>query len=212
MTISRLRLQLAASFALVFLIGLGAADVALFTGLRRSASDEFTASVTAASQGVAQAIREEAASTRRPIAPAAKEVLSEWPADSTAYLVYDAADVERASRGGTDWRVHLPSPSQFPATDRVWDVYLSEEEGLRLALTRIAATPDAPALTVLAVRSTAGLEEAEDRLARWLSLSAPLIVLVALVGAYFLARFSLTPLRAMAVRISAIAPDDLDQR
>ena len=47
---------------------------------------------------------------------------------------------------------------------------------------------------------------------RWIFFVNVPMGLVALVGAYFLARVSLTPLRAMADRISAIAPDDLDQR
>ena len=43
MRISRLRLQLAGSFALVFLAGLGAADFALFSYLRRGAKRDFNA-------------------------------------------------------------------------------------------------------------------------------------------------------------------------
>jgi len=74
------------------------------------------------------------------------------------------------------------------------------------------ASAETPTFSVVAMRSTAGLQEADEKLALWLSLSAPLVVLVALVGAYFLARLSLSPLRAMADRISAIAADDLDQR
>src|SRR5881394_2902062 len=103
MRYSRLRLQLAASFALVFLVGLGATDAALFTTLRRAANDELTARVTSASSAVMQSVREEMLSTRRALGHSAHEVLGEWPPDSNAYVVYDSRGAIVASRNTELW-------------------------------------------------------------------------------------------------------------
>jgi len=212
MTFSRLRFQLAASFALVFLIGLGAADAALFRWLKHAADDELTSRVTAAAKSAAQSIRVEMGGPRGTLVHAARDVLGEWPADSIGFVVYDAAGAEVTARGGEAWRHFVPTAAQLPVGERTWDVPLDDEGALRLALARAPATVTSPSFSVVALRPTAGLREADERLALWLAFSAPLVVLVALVGAYFLARLGLAPLRVMTDRIRAIAPDDLDQR
>src|SRR5262245_31948189 len=104
MRISRLRLQLAVSFALVFLAGLGAADLALFTWLRNGADTEFTRRVTSGAQGVSQSIQAEIAETQGTLDEAAHEVLGEWPTDETGYVVSDGTGAVVASRGIGEWK------------------------------------------------------------------------------------------------------------
>lgn len=210
--ISRLRLQLAASFALVFLIGLGAADLALFTWLRRNAERDFAAQLSATARGVAANIAQEITATQGTLGASAREVLGEWPAESTGLVVYGTAGEAAASRGTASLRALVPAAAQLPADHRTWEVPLDAEGALALSLARSAASATAPAFSVVAFQSTAAVREATERLALWLLLSAPLVVGLAVVGAYFLARRALVPLHAMTGQITAIAPGDLDRR
>ena len=209
MRISRLRLQLAAWFAPVFLLGLGAADFALFTSLRRSADARFTEQVAAAAAGFAQAVRREHGDTPGGVAEAAAEALKEWPADSNGFVVYTADGARAATRGPAALTRLVPPLALLPPGERAWDVPLDAEGELRLAVARSAAPP---AFSVVALRPTASLREANERLALWLALSAPLVVLLALVGGYMLARRALAPLTTMTHEITAIAPQDLNRR
>jgi len=209
MPISRLRLQLAGTFALVFLVGLGAADFALFSYLRRNAELEFRTKLTATAAGVAGNIAQEIVATHGTMLTAAAEVLGEWPKQSDGLLVYDSAGNRLAARGPAALLRLVPAAAQLPAGDHTWQVPLDDEGALALALARSA---DFAGLSVVAFSSTAGLDEANEHLALLLSLSVPLVVLLALIGAYFLAHLSLAPLHAMTRQIAAIAPQDLDRR
>lgn len=212
MRLSRLRLQLGASFALVFLVGLGAADAALFRFLERGADRNLTAGVGAGARGVAQNIRAEVLATNGTVVSATTEVLGEWAADSNGYMVYDSAGAVIGSRGVEGLREHVPPAALLPDDGRVWDAPLDAEGALRLGLARIAPAPGVPPFAVVALRSTANLREAGEQLALWLAFSAPMIVLLALVGGYFLSGVSLRPVREMTGHITAIAPGDFDRR
>ena len=212
MPISRLRLQLAVSFALVFLAGLGAADLALFTWLRKGAEAEFTRRATSGAEGVSRSILAELAETKGALDPAAHEVLGEWPTDETGFIVSDGSGTIVAQRGIGDWGHVVPAPAHWPSTNRTWEVPLDDEGGLRLALARGHAGTNDPAYSVLAILPTAPLVEANERLALWLALSGPVVVLLAFIAAYMLARRALVPLRAMTEQITGIAPGDLDRR
>jgi signal transduction histidine kinase len=59
---------------------------------------------------------------------------------------------------------------------------------------------------------TTSLREANERLALWLIISAPIVMLLALGGGYVLASQALRPLRAMTEQITAIDPLALDSR
>ena len=209
MPISRLRLQLAAWFAVVFLIGLGAADFGLFTYLGREADRRFTTQVRLAAEGFVQAVRREMIDTPGGIGAVAVEALKEWPADSNGFVVFDGAGARVAGRGPDQLTRLVPPLAQLPAGDQPWDVPAGASGTVRLAVARSAT---APGFIVVALRPTSVLREASGRLAWWLMLSAPLVVLLALIGAYFLARRALAPLSSMTGQITAIAPGDLDRR
>lgn len=209
MPFSRLRLQLAAYFAVVFLLGLGAVDAALFSRLRRGADESLSAELTATADGLAHGVTRELADTRGTLAKAASEAVNEWPPDSNAFVVYDSAGTRVAARGAARLLRLVPSYEHLPRTDRTWNVPLDAEGDLRLAVVRRTARP---AYSVVALIPTASLHEANERIALWLGLSAPLVMLLALVGGYLLARRALHPLGVMTRQITAIDPRDLDSR
>lgn len=209
MPFSRLRLRLAAGFAVVFLVGLGAADVLLFTYLGRQADQRFARQIRVAAEGFVQAVGREIVDTPGGVGPAAVEALKEWPADSNGYVVYDASGARVAARGSEQLIRAVPPLPHLPVDERAWDVPVGTAGAVRLV---VARAPAPARFTVVALRSTADLREASGQLAWWLTLSTPLVVLLALVGGYFLARGALSPLSAVTRQITAIAPDDLDRR
>lgn len=208
MAISRLRLQLAAGFGLVLLVGLSAVDVALFTYLRRDADQNLTRELVASADGLTRAVLRERAENRV-MSVAAREALLEWPADSNGYVIFDAAGARIATRGNERLTRLVPPHEHLPAGHRTWDVPLDAEGDLRLTLVRPATHPG---FSVVALVPTASLREANERLALWLALSIPIVVLLALVSGYMFARRALRPLRAMTTDITSIDHHDLDRR
>lgn len=208
--VSRLRLQLAAWFALVFLVGLGAVDFALFTYLRGEADRNLTRELNATADGVVRAVQRELLETPDSLPFAAHEALNEWPDDSNGFVIFNAAGTRIATRGAGRLTRLVPPYQHLPSTIRsAWDVPLDAEGDLRLTVARSAARP---AFAVVALLPTTNLREAGEGLALWLALSAPLVMLLAVAGGYVLARRALRPLRAMTEEIKAIDPRDLDRR
>src|SRR5690242_9056740 len=98
MTISRLRLELAAWFAVAVLVAVSAVDVGLTAYLRRQASERFTGELKDVAAGLLLAVRQEEKSGADPVA-ATTDALSEWPATPDAFVVYAADGSQLGSRG-----------------------------------------------------------------------------------------------------------------
>src|SRR5689334_8292296 len=98
MPISRLRLQLSAYFALVFLLGLGVADFARFSRLRRGADESLSRELSGTADGLAHGVARELADLRSGLTDAAREAIDEWPPDSNGFAVYDSSGAIVASR------------------------------------------------------------------------------------------------------------------
>ncbi len=208
MPFSRLRLQLAAWFALVFFIGLGAVDLALFSSLKHEADRDLSAQARATAAGVRFAVRREMAENPD-LAKAAAEALNEWPPDSAGLVVLDPSGQRLADHGPRGEIAAVPAPPSIPAGDHVQDIpETSAHAGARVA----TAQSDRPAFTVVAAVPTASLRAEYERLALMLGLSAPLVVLLALGAGYVLARRALGPLRDMTGEIMAIDAADLEHR
>jgi len=209
MPFSRLRLQLAAWFALVFLIGLGAVDLALFSSLKSEVNRDLSSQARATAGGLRIAVRRELAENPGKFSQAAQEALDEWPPDSAGLVVYGLSGERLAARGPRDLTDRVPAYSKVPAADGAWDLPWSNPGGgARLA----SARSDSPPFTVVASLPSSSLRGVEERLALWLGLSAPLVVLLALGGGYVLARRALLPLRDMTRDIMAIDAADLEHR
>lgn len=209
MVLSRLRLQLALWFALTFLIGLGAADVALFSFLRHRADQALSAAVHGAATDFAQAVRREMADTRGSVGVVAREAYAEFPPDSIGFVVYDSAGARVFTRGPDRLTDLVPPAEQLPGAERTWNVPLRGDRSLRMVE---VFSPGQRPFRVVGLIPTTGLERAGAALAWRLSLSVPLVVLLALIAGYFLARRALAPLSAMSRDIAAIAADDLGTR
>ena len=209
MRLSRLRLQLAAWFALVFFVGLAAADLALFAYLRGQANREAATLVRASADRLASAIVRELVETPGDLNTAGHEALAEWPADGMEFVVYDGAGRRIGTRAIASHLRVIPDLARLPDESRTFDLPLEADGDLRLAR---ASLPGPPPFTVVAARSTATLREANDRLALLMGLSAPAVVALALLGGYVLARRALLPLRRMTDRITSMHSADGDGR
>ncbi|HEY2805880.1 MAG TPA: histidine kinase dimerization/phospho-acceptor domain-containing protein [Gemmatimonadales bacterium] len=209
MPFSRLRLQLAAWFALVFIIGLGAVDIALFSSLKREGERELTSQARATAAGLRIAMRRELVENPGEMEDAAEEALAEWPPDSAGFVIFGPTGQRLASRGPADLTALVPPvASQLRSNQSVWQSPGSDESGARIA----SAHSDLPVFTVAVALPSTSVYAVEQRLALWLGLSAPLVVLLALGGGYMLARRALEPLRAMTREITAIDAADLAHR
>ena len=186
---SRLRLRLAGSFALAFLVGLGALNIALVLYLGRQSELRLQREARAIGAEVIEAVRREAADQPgRSLASAAPAALREWPAGPEAIVVYSGAGAPVARFGDT-------SPSGVPD----------------ILVTTMSATGSPPfAVSVLLPRAPVRGET--NALERWLAVSTPLVLVLSLIGGYHLARRSLAPIGALAEAIGSIAPDALHQR
>ncbi|HTC23783.1 MAG TPA: HAMP domain-containing protein [Gemmatimonadales bacterium] len=185
---SRLRLRLAGSFALAFLVGLGALNVALVLYLGRQSELRLQREARAIGSEVIDAVRRELDDRPgRPLASAAPAALREWPAGPEAIVVYSDAGAPIAQFGDTS----LTRPD--------------------FLVTTLSAT-GAPPFAVAVLLPRAPVQGEMNALERWLAVSTPLVLLLSLIGGYHLARRSLAPIGALGAAIGSIAPDALHQR
>jgi signal transduction histidine kinase len=207
---SRLRLRLAGSFALAFLAGLGALNVALVIYLDRQASLRLSREARAIGADVVEAVVRESQDTPdRPLASAAPAALREWPAGPEAIVVYDSAGTPVARFGDSALTRLAPISLAPPAS--IETRTLRSPEGPDVQLLTMARSAK-PRFTVSILLPRAPVRGETNALARWLAVSTPLVLLLSLIGGYHLARRSLAPIGALGEAISRIAPDALDQR
>lgn len=183
MRISRLRLRVSAALAAALLIGLGVADVGLFAYLRLDADRRLSSQTELAADEFVAAVQRELLETPGDLATSTSEALKEWPADSSAFVAYDAAGSRVAEHGDRGLTRFAPPPAGIPPGRRAWDVARIAGDDARATVARSAGPPP---FTVIALRSTAGLRAANAKLVWWLAVSAPLVILLALAGVYFL--------------------------
>jgi signal transduction histidine kinase len=211
---SRLRLRLAGSFALAFLVGLGALNVALVLYLGRQSELRLQREARAIGIEVIEAVRRESADQPgRPLASAAPAALREWPAGPEAIVVYSGAGAPLVRFGDTSLTKLAPAALAGPVSPQASIEHrtLSPSSGPDVLLTTISATGASPfAVSVLLPRAPGRGEM--NALERWLAVSTPLVLILSLIGGYHLARRSLAPIGALAEAIGSIAPDALHQR
>jgi len=208
MPVSRLRLRLAALFAVAVLVAVAASDLGLTVYLRRQAEQRATARLRDTAVGMLAAVRNELTEPGITLEGAVHDALAEWPAGPEAFAVF-GADGGRLGTRGDSALVGLARPDPARARGAVWDVPFDAEGNARLSLARDDRTP---ALTVIAARTTADLREDAERLTQWLLFSVPGVSLFALLAGYLLARRVLRPVDRMRDEIAGIAPEHLDRR
>ncbi len=207
MSLSRLRLRLAGSFALAFLAGLLLLSVTLFLYSHRQSDRRFTQELATEAGEMAGAIRIEYSLTPADgIRGAVDEALAEWPARPEAFGIYTMDGVRIGTTGPASLVKWLPDtlagrslkPRDFRRSRphvRVFPIESAE-----------------PPFRVAAAGTTRRLDSETDAFAFWLFSSIPVTVLVSLVAGYLLSRRALTPVSHLANAISEIAPDALDRR
>lgn len=209
MPLSRLRLHLAAWFALAFVAGLTVLNLALYAYLHHQSSQRLTRSLQEGAQELAEATqfeyREEAAGSLR---RAAEEAFAEWPPRPGAFVLYDEHGRWLAARGDSTQLRRMPAVLNIANTS-VADVDSGEEYALRQVT---VARQDAPRFFIRASGSTKAIRDESGTLALWLGLTPPIVLLLSLIAGYSLSRRALTPIERLERAIAAIAPEELDRR
>ena len=207
MPLSRLRLRLSAAFALAFALGLAALNTALFLVLRRDADRQLTHRLSAAATQVAEALaREYGEAPQLGLAAAARETFRELPATGNSFVIYDGSGARLAVSG------QPAGIALAPAEWRTGDpTVLDRSEGsqdVRIAADRRVSGE----FRVVAIGTRQPTEEHLETLGWWLLASAPLVVLLSLVGGYALARQALRPISTLERAVAALDPADLARR
>lgn len=212
---SRLRLRLAGSFALAFLVGLGALNIALVLYLGRQSELRLQREARAIGVEVIEAVRRESEDEPgRPLASAAPAALREWPAGPEAIVVYSGGGAPVARFGDTSLTKVAPAALAAPVSPfraSIEHRTLSPSRGPDVLLTTMSATGASP-FAVSVLLPQAPVQGEMTALERWLAVSTPLVLMLSLIGGYHLARRSLAPIGALAEAIGSIAPDALHQR
>lgn len=207
MPVSRLRLGIAARFALAFLVGLAVLDLSLYGYLRTQSDRRLTRDLRALGQSLAQAVELEL--TEAPdsgVGRAARETLREWAAPPGAYLVLDTAGRALAERGDPGW---LALARATPFTSAVWNGGIPPDTPVR----RIVVPAGQGSRYLVAVLASSEQSEEEiEALAWWLAASLPPVLLLGLAGGYLLSRRALHPILELERAIAGITPEGLQQR
>jgi len=210
MPLSRLRLRLAGSFALTFLAGLTALNVALFFYIRHQSDQRLTRHLHAVAADVVDAVRREYQDVPpRPLANAARSALEEWPPGPEGIIVYGDDARVIAQRGDSGLTRLAPSSLRYSAAAVTRDVAGDRGEGVRLITMSADSTPR---FAVAVLLSTEPERVEIATLGWWLALSSPLVLLLSLAGGYLLARRALAPIGRLGDAMGRMAPDALDRR
>lgn len=215
MALSRLRLRLAAGFAIAFVLGLGVLAGGVLGFLWRESTRRLEARLTAVAEGVASGLARELNDIPdSSLAFTANEVVNEWPANEDAFAIVDEQGllVAGVNRGGALDAV-LGAWSRRGRRMRL----VAEHEGQDFRVVSIpAASFHAKGhewrFGVVAFGSTEGIERDTELLGGALAIAVPLIALLSLAAGYLLSRRALRPVDALTGSIAAIAPDDLSRR
>jgi signal transduction histidine kinase len=214
MALSRLRLRLAAGFALAFLLALAVLAAAALGYLWNESTSRLDKRLDASADAVATRIgRLLQESPVSSLAPAANEVAREWPPNGDLFVVVDAAGAMVAGVGPRDVMdrtiaaLAVAHQAHFDV-DKPGDDYRASS--LRATLPR----GDGPPLRfgVLAFSSLEGIDSDTHLLGGALAIAAPLILLLSLAAGYALARRALRPVDDLGRSIAGIAPTDLSRR
>ena len=214
MALSRLRLRLAAGFALAFLLALAIlAAVALgylWSESTRRLDKRLDASADAVATRIGRLLQESPASS---LALASNEVAREWPPSGDLFVVVDTAGAMVAGVGPREI-IDRTLAAWAAARSAHFDVDKPRDDfrasGLRATLPRASGPP--MRFGVLAFSSVEGIDSDARLLAGTLAIAAPLILLLSLSAGYALARRALRPVDDLGRSIAGIAPTDLSRR
>ena len=203
MPLSRLRLQLSAGFALAFVAALTVLNILLYLFITHQESERLGRELTTVAAELVQSIQAERGEGRdTSLSSAAREALTEWPANGVGFVAF-AADGRSLGHTGPQ-RLVAAVPESLIA-ERIPSLRF-----VRFVVNREAAAAGGP--IVVAAGSTFRLHEDRETLAIWMLLSTPAALLLSLVLGYFLSRYAISPLIGLGAAVEAMTPDDLGGR
>lgn len=214
MAASRLRLRLAAGFAVAFGLGLCLLAAGSLGYLWRESHRRLDARLAATADGVTEAMLRELRETPdSTMAYAADEVRLEWPTSSARWAIVrpDGTVLAMTDRAAIVARVAAAAPTTAGTRFAV------SLDGRELAAV-VTAVPDEAIdghdwrFRVLAFDSTEGIDQDTALLATVLTVVTPLLVLFSLGAGYLLAGRALQPARTLQSAIAGIGPHALARR
>jgi signal transduction histidine kinase len=211
--LSRLRLRLAAGFALAFGLALGLLALASLGYLWFESRARLDARLDRGARGVAEFVRREAMETPdSTLLYAITEVLLEWPTTGEHWLITDEHGALLATTDSAGQAGVLAAESRTATSPKTVSIGRSDLRLIRVD-DSVALTPSRVSrYRVVAFGSTFGIEEDTEALAAALAIAAPLIILLSLIGGYIIAGKALRPVKQLGDTIAAIAPGDLSRR
>lgn len=215
LSFSRLRLRLAAGFALAFALGLGVVAASSLGYLWSRSNRRLSGHLVRVVRDVAAAMEFELnEGPNRTLHDAALEAKAEWPLNRDLWAVLDEQGGLVASRDSAN---ELERVLNAPPSGRVVDRFGVERPSADLrAVRRSFVLPHDSGgqlrFSVVAVASIEGIETDSEMLARVLAIGAPLILLTSLAAGYALARRALRPVDGLREAIAGIGPTDLGRR
>lgn len=215
MSLSRLRLRLAAGFSIAFLIALGILTATALGYLWHESNRRLDTRLAQTLVGVQNGLaRELGAAPDSSLGFAAHAVLNAWPQNDDQFIIANdsgavvaaRADQRELPRVLVAWP-HAVASSRFDVTDHHDDLRAFAEH-------TVVKSPRGRVwrFHVIAFSSIEGIEADTKVLGGALGLAAPLILLVSLAAGYALSYRALRPVRALGASIAAIVPGDLSQR
>lgn len=205
MKISRIRVRLTFSFALVFLLGMLALNAGLFVFLRSQASHRLTRNLVVEARDLAALIeieRRENPST--PLAVTAHEVMKEWPSRETGFALV-VAGRPQVIGGNPGYASELQGISGTEAG--IWDVPRGEH-----AVRLVTGSSQPGGYQIVSAGSTRPMDEEMESLALWLGVSLPVMIVLSVIGGYLLAGRALQPVRKMGFQLTALDAEGLRER
>jgi len=217
MRVSRLRLRLAAGFALAFAVGIGLLATGALAFLTRESTRRFDAHLDGVGHGLLAALtREHDEVPDSSLRFVVGEVVAEWPDNGDTFLVLDDSGAVMASRDPDGISARVLAGVAAASTTR-FDI---DRDGSDLrarlfdsTIVIAAASPSTRrAVRIVVVGSTEGIEADTELLGIAIVLGAPVILSASLLVGYLLAGRALAPVRQLTLDIANVAPTDLSRR
>jgi signal transduction histidine kinase len=210
MPLSRLRLRLAAWFALAFICGLVALTGVLHFYMWRESDQGLTRELRRVGNDLARfAVLEYHEHPDLGMAAAVREALAEFPEGPETFVVYAAAGARLGERGDSTRRRHAPATLAPADGPTVRDLPSSGAAPVRYVL--LPPRGD-PAFRVLVAATTVRMVNERAALVLWLAASVPVVLALSLAGGYMLSSRALRPIQELQRAVAGIAPDALDRR
>ncbi len=211
---SRLRVRLAAGFALAFGVGLALLAAVALGYLRRESHRRLDAQLHTVAEGVADAMLRELQETPdSTMAYAAHEVQLEWPTPADRWVIARSGGVALSATDSTARTARMIAAARAARGRR----FTLADGGRELDAVSVTG-PTGPVdghdwrFEVVAWRSTEGIEQDARLLASSLAVAAPLLILFSLGAGSLLAARALRPARELGDAVAALSPEALSQR